>query len=87
MVTAWKQTETELLAPLLLEYKASAVLRKATVAGPLTRAAASEAIQRLLGLHIRCMPPTRSLHESTLQWSERLGHTVTYDAHYVAVAE
>jgi predicted nucleic acid-binding protein len=86
-ITAWKRTEIELLAPLLLEYEVSAVLRKAIVAGLLTTEGASEAMRRILDLHIRCLPPTRELHEHALLWAERLGHTITYNAHYVALAE
>ena len=83
----WKQTKMDLLAPSLLEYEVSAVLRKATVAGLLATETANEALHKILDLHIHCLPPTRELHKCALQWAERLGHTKTYDAHYVAVAE
>lgn len=84
---AWKRTKTDLLAPLLLEYEVSAVLRKATVAGLLATETANEALRRILDLHICCLPLTRELHERALKWAERLGQTKTYDAHYMAVAE
>lgn len=83
----WKRAETELLAPWLLEYEVSAVLRKAIVAGLLTIETASEALTRILDLHIRCLPPTPELHTCAWQWAERLGQSKTYDAHYLAVAE
>ncbi len=86
-VAAWKRARTELLAPLLLEYEVSAVLRKAVAAGLLSTDAAREAMHRILDLRVQCLPPTRDLHGSALQWAERLGHTKTYDAHYVALAE
>jgi len=40
-----------------------------------------------LPLNIRCLPPTPRLHEQALRWAHRLGHSKTYDAHYLAVAE
>jgi len=36
---------------------------------------------------IHCLPPTVRLHEQALRWAQRLGHSKTYDAHYLAVAE
>jgi predicted nucleic acid-binding protein len=86
-LTAWKREGTELLAPSLLEYEVSTVLRKAIVLDLLVAGDAREAIHAILDLHIQCLPPTRELHERALHWAERLGHSKTYDAHYLAVAE
>ena len=86
-ITAWKRDSVELLAPLLLEYEVIAVLRKAVVIGLLTNDLAGEAMRKILDLDIQCVPPTLALHERALHWAERLGHTKTYDAHYVALAE
>ena len=86
-ITGWKQGRVELLAPSLLEYEVVAVLRKAVVAGLLSTALATESIRRIMALNIRCLPPTLELHESALRWADRLGHSRTYDAHYLALAE
>lgn len=86
-ITAWKRGGVELLAPLLLEYEVGAVLRKAVVAGLLTTGFAAEAMHRITALNIQCLPPTLKLHERALHWADRLGHSKTYDAHYLAVAE
>ena len=83
----WQRAATELLAPWLLEYEVSAVLRKAVAAGLLSSEAAHEAMHRILDLQIRCLPPTRELHDRALWWAERLGRNKTYDTHYVALAE
>jgi predicted nucleic acid-binding protein len=86
-LTVWKREGTELLAPSLLEYEVSTVLRKAIVLRLLDSDDAREALRAILDLRIQCLPPTRELHERALHWAERLGHSKTYDAHYLAVAE
>jgi predicted nucleic acid-binding protein len=84
---AWKRDGVELLAPVLLEYEVGAVLRKAVVAGLLTTSLAGEALRRIAALNIQCLPSTLELHERALFWADRLGHSKTYDAHYLALAE
>jgi predicted nucleic acid-binding protein len=86
-ITAWKQAGVELLAPLLLEYEVASVLRRAVIARWLTNDDAVEALGQILTLRIQCLPPTPLLHEQALHWAHRLGHTKTYDAHYMALAE
>jgi predicted nucleic acid-binding protein len=83
----WQETETELLAPTLLEYEMVTVLHKAIVADMITADEAADAIKSLLTLNIETIPPTRSLHDSALQWSEQLNQNVAYDAQYLALAE
>lgn len=86
-MTIWKRAGVELLAPILLEYEIVAILRKAVVAQWLTTDLAVEAIEKILALDVRCVTPTRSLHEQALRWADRLGHAKAYDAHYLALAE
>jgi predicted nucleic acid-binding protein len=86
-MTAWTGAGAELLAPTLLEYEVTAILRKTIVARWLTDDLAREALARILALEIRCLAPTAGLHESALRWADRLGHGKAYDAHYLAVAE
>ncbi len=87
MLTEWKRAGVGLFAPLLMEYEVAAILRRAVVAGWLTDDAAVEAMGMILALNIRCLPPTPGLHEQALHWAQRLGHSKTYDAHYLALAE
>jgi predicted nucleic acid-binding protein len=54
---------------------------------PYSLQATHEAMHRILDLQIRCLPPTRELHDRALWWAERLGRNKTYDTHYVALAE
>lgn len=86
-IMAWKRAGRELLAPILLEYEIAAILRKAVVARWLTNDLAVEAFGQILTLNVRCLAPTAHLHERALRWADRLGHTKTYDAHYLALAE
>jgi len=86
-IVAWKRAGLELLAPVLLEYEITAILRKAVVAQWLTTDLAVEAIGEILSLSIQCLAPTAHLHERALRWAERLGHSKGYDAHYLALAE
>jgi predicted nucleic acid-binding protein len=86
-IVAWKRAGLELLAPVLLEYEITAILRKAVVAQWLTTDLAAEAIGEILSLNIQCLAPTAYLHERALRWADRLGHSKAYDAHYLALAE
>ena len=83
----WQDTETELLAPTLLEYEMVTVLRKAVVAEMIPADQAAGAIDSLLDLNIATLAPTRSLHDLALRWSDRLNQKVAYDAQYLALAE
>jgi predicted nucleic acid-binding protein len=86
-IVAWKRAGLELLAPVLLEYEITAILRKAVVAQWLTTDLAAEAMGEILSLNIQCLAPTSHLHERALRWADRLGHSKAYDAHYLALAE
>jgi predicted nucleic acid-binding protein len=86
-LTTWKRAGVVLLAPVLLEYEVAAILRKAVVAQWLTTETAVEAIANILALNVHCILPTAALHERALHWAQRLGHSKTYDAHYLALAE
>jgi predicted nucleic acid-binding protein len=86
-IFSWKRSRTELYAPLLIEYEIAAILRKAVVAGWLTTTVTTEALQQIWALNIVCQAPTLELHQQALDWAERLGHSKTYDAHYLALAD
>lgn len=86
-VAVWKETGVILSAPLLLEYELLTILRKAVINGWLTTAAAAAAMETVSTLNIQCQFPGPELHEQALCWAERLGHSKTYDAHYLALAD
>ena len=83
----WQNADVVLAAPTLLEYELASTLRKATVAGIITVAEAIQAIESFVDLHIEVIAPALALHEVALHWAERLHQSVTYDAHYLALAE
>lgn len=86
-VAAWKEAGIILYAPLLLEYEVLTILRKAITNGWLTTEAAAAAMETVSTLNIQCQLPSPELHEQALCWAERLGHSKTYDAHYLALAD
>ena len=83
----WMQAGRATHAPLLLEYEVASILRKATVAGLMSEANATEALREILAMEIQCHPPTAALHHSALRWAGRLGQSKAYDGHYLALAE
>jgi predicted nucleic acid-binding protein len=85
-VEEWERLGVGLLAPVLLEYELVTILRKAVVADLLAPGVAAEVVQCVADLEIRCLPPTSGLHRQALEWSERLGHSKSYDGHYLALA-
>jgi predicted nucleic acid-binding protein len=82
----WKRTQAILLAPALLEYEISTILRKAVFNGLLAPEAATTALEEILALNVGIVPPTIVLHHQALLWAAKLKQSKTYDAHYLAVA-
>jgi predicted nucleic acid-binding protein len=83
----WAAAQAAVFAPDLWAYEVTSALRKAMV---ITGMALAEAIARLDILSevgVRLVPPTPELDRSALRWADRLGQTVAYDAHYLALAE
>jgi predicted nucleic acid-binding protein len=86
-IAAWDRQELEVLAPTLLEYEVNSALHRAAATGLVTRREVRTAMQGALALDIHCLPPSPELHERALYWAERLNHSRTYDAQYLALAE
>ena len=84
---AWLQEPAELYAPLLWEYEVASALRRMTTLGLLSAVSAESALGRLLDLPIERVPPEPRTHRAAMQWADRLGHRVAYDAQYMALAE
>jgi predicted nucleic acid-binding protein len=81
------EAREELYAPALLEYEVCSAVRRAVARKILDSDRASQAIDWIQTLRIHPITPASSLHFRALSWAERLGHTKTYDAHYLALAE
>lgn len=82
-----RRTDEELVAPALCEYEVCSALRGAVTQGLLTEEEAVGALALVADLRIRPVRPSPSLHARALAWARRLGHSRTYDAQYLAVAE
>lgn len=82
-----KEQNTHLLAPILWEYECLAGIRKAVALNLISSKDADWMIEQLLALNINRLPPTGELHKVALEWAERIGHSNTYDAHYLALSE
>lgn len=84
----WLHESAEMYAPLLWEYEVASALRRMTTLGLLSAASAENALTSiLLDLPIERVPPEPRTHQAALRWAERLGHSVVYDAQYMALAE
>jgi predicted nucleic acid-binding protein len=86
-IVVWDRTGLELLAPTLFEYEINSVLHRAATTGLLTHREAKKAIQDAQALAVECVPPSPQLHDRAWYWADRLNHSKTYDAQYVALAE
>lgn len=83
----WLREPAELYVPLLWEYEVASALHRMTALGLLSAVSAEGALDRLLDLPIERVPPERQTHRAAMQWADRLGHSVAYDAQYMALAE
>ncbi|MBW4700035.1 MAG: type II toxin-antitoxin system VapC family toxin [Aphanocapsa lilacina HA4352-LM1] len=86
-IADWKHKGQMLLAPALLEYEVTTVLRRAVVAGWIDSESALEALSQISALGVECVLANHVLQASALRWAERLGQNKAYGAHYLALAE
>ncbi len=84
---SWSSQQAVVFAPDLWAYELTSALRKAMVVTGMSLAGAEARLEALTQLGVRLVPPTPQLHQSALRWAHRLGHTVAYDAQYLALAE
>jgi len=82
----WAQQGTEVVAPPLLWYEVTSVLRNRAHRGRLTLDESSEALEALLSLNISIVSPT-DLHRRAWELATRLDQPTAYDAHYLALAQ
>jgi predicted nucleic acid-binding protein len=86
-IASWKREGLTLCAPTLLLYEISLIFHGAKAAGYID----SEQLHTLPGLlrqiGLEMIPPSEAIQEEALRYAELLGHSKTYDAHYLAVAK
>jgi predicted nucleic acid-binding protein len=86
-VIGWKRDSVDLFAPVLLQYELTSVLRKAVLADILTEEEVTAALHQFAEMNIQEVAPTVPLNRSAIEWAQRLGQPVAYDAQYLAVTE
>ena len=86
-LTIWQRDRVELLAPFLLHYEFNNALHRVLAADWIPAPEAKMALQDMQTLDIRYVFPALELHERAWYWTDRLNHSKTYDAQYVALAE
>lgn len=82
----WQNEGREIVAPSLLRFEVTSVLRKHVVRGLRTAAESRQALELALAFEIQYMEPA-NFHLRAFELADRLGRPAAYDAHYLAVAE
>jgi predicted nucleic acid-binding protein len=83
----WSAEATDVFAPDLWAYEVTSALRKAVSITGMSSPEAEVHLETVMQLGVQLVPPTLELDRLALRWAERLGQTVAYDAHYLALAE
>jgi predicted nucleic acid-binding protein len=88
LMEGWQRDKVPLYAPLLWEYELTTAMRKTVALGALSEEKAIAALERLLSMGVRCIPPDVALHRAALQLAGQLAPDWIggYDAQYLAVA-
>lgn len=84
---SWIEDDARVIAPSLLCYEITAVLRKKVYLGRLSEAIASAALSTALSLAMVEYVDVRTLHPRALEIACQLDLATAYDAHYLALAE
>lgn len=82
----WIWKDVEAVAPLLLPFELTAILRKKLFRKLLTDAEADTAFAKVLALEVELLDPD-DLHVRAWAMARRLNQPTAYDSHYLALAE
>ena len=82
----WQVSEETMLAPILLVYELTTIMRKAIATGWLSDVAAADRLDEILRAGPRLISPDNYLNREALVWAKRIGQNKAYDAHYLALA-
>lgn len=83
----WIEQDVQIVAPTLLRYEITAVLRKKVYREQLSEELASTALAAALDLKGIEYIDTPALHVRALELASQFGLPTAYDAHYLALAE
>ena len=79
--------EIDFPVPGIWEYEIVSALRKFIYSGHLNQEVAFESLKHIFSMGFTTISQTFESHLLALQWAERLGQFVAYDAQYLALAE
>jgi len=82
----WQRGDTEVVAPSLLPYEVTSVLRNKVHRGLVLPDEASDALAELLSLPVSVISAP-DIHQRAWRLATEFGRPNAYDAHYLAVAE
>lgn len=82
----WQTSEESMLAPVLVVYELTTIMRKAVVSGWLRDEVAADRLSEILQAGPRLISPDDHLNREALLWAKRIGQSKAYDAHYLALA-
>lgn len=82
----WQRQGISAVAPVLMPFEVTAALRKYVYHDLITREAAQQSLQAALGMGV-ILEHSPGLHTRALTLADQFGWIVTYDAHYLALAE
>lgn len=82
----WLDEEREVVAPRLLSYEVTSVMRRKAVRGLLTFDEARDALEAALALPITLVDPP-ALSQHAFELATRFDRPTAYDSHYLALAE
>lgn len=82
----WSRAGVRRIAPILLRYEVTSVLRKKLWRGLMRDDQADRALARFFRLTIQYLDPV-DLHARAWELARRLKQPAAYDAHYLAVSE
>ena len=87
LIGRWTAEDIDLPVPVLWEYEIVSALRKFIYSGRIKPEVASESLKQVFSMGFTIVSQTLESHLLALQWAERLGQYVAYDAQYLALAE
>ncbi|MCB0054627.1 MAG: type II toxin-antitoxin system VapC family toxin [Caldilinea sp.] len=87
LFTAWRRTDTAILAPPLLLAECTSAIRRYVHSGLLADEEAATALADLAALDVEIVPDTHARCRAAYVWAGRLGQARAYDGFYCALAE
>lgn len=86
IILHWRMQGERLIAPLLLEYELTSIIRRGVVGGQLREERALPVLNLLHQFGVEVIAPTPELHAQALFWAQRIGQNKAYDSQYLALA-